>query len=161
MAMPSTSTRYSRRDWLSWAAAGAAVLSLPRVAVAHGDSPHLQLWRNPDCGCCNLWVKHLENYQFTVQVHDVEDAAALRKKLGLPERFSGCHTAEVGGYVIEGHVPALDIKRLLRERPNALGLAVPGMPYGSPGMELGNKKDRYDVLLVNRDGSASIFKSYL
>ena len=96
-----------------------------------------------------------------MQVHDLEDAAALRKKLGLPERFSGCHTAEVGGYVIEGHVPALDIKRLLRERPNALGLAVPGMPYGSPGMELGNKKDRYDVLLVNRDGSASIFKSYL
>lgn len=160
MDTPSTNTKLSRRHWLVWAAANATVMSLPRAASAQGVSSHLELWRNPNCGCCNLWVKHLESYQFTVQVHDVEDADALRKKLGLPERFSGCHTSKVGGYVIEGHVPALDIKRLLRERPKALGLAVPGMPYGSPGMELGNKKDPYDVLLVNSDGSSSIFKSY-
>ena len=124
--------------------------------------PLVEVWKDPECGCCKDWVKHLEDNGFDVRVHDSGNTAA-RARLGIPAKLGSCHTGQVGGYVVEGHVPASDIQRLLAQRPKAVGLAVPGMPVGSPGMDgsiYGKRKDAYDVLLVKADGSTSIFKSY-
>lgn len=124
--------------------------------------PVVQVWKDPQCGCCKDWMAHLQAQGFSVQAHEVGNAA-MRRRLGMPERLGSCHTATVGGYVIEGHVPAADIDRLLRDKPRALGLSVPGMPIGSPGMDgpaYGNRRDPYDVLLVQRDGSTRVFASY-
>ena len=124
--------------------------------------PLVEMWKDPNCGCCKDWVRHLEANGFRVKSHDSGNTAA-RKRLGLPDRLGSCHTALVTGYVIEGHVPARDIQRLLREKPKALGLAVPGMPVGSPGMdgpEYGGRKDRYEVLLVSPQGDTKVFQAY-
>jgi len=145
---------------------GAALAALAGAAVAQtvptDKPPLLQVWKDPNCGCCGDWVKHLQASGFLVQVIDTGNVAA-RKRLGMPDQLGSCHTARVGGYVIEGHVPAADILRLLREKPNALGLAVPGMPIGSPGMdgpEYGGRRDAYDVLLVARGGATRVFQSH-
>ena len=130
----------------------------PKTAV----KPALEVWKDPNCGCCQLWVEHLQAHGFEVKVHDVGNTA-VRKRLGVPERLGSCHTASVAGYVIEGHVPAADILRLLRQKPQALGLAVPGMPIGSPGMDgevYKGRRDAYEVLLVQRDGSTRTFNKY-
>ena len=130
--------------------------------VPTGKPPLLQVWKDPNCGCCQDWVKHLQASGFLVQVIDAGNVAA-RKRLGMPDALGSCHTARVGGYVIEGHVPAADILRLLREKPDALGLAVPGMPIGSPGMdgpEYKGRRDPYDVLLVSRGGATRVFQSH-
>lgn len=117
--------------------------------------PHrLEVWKSPSCGCCEDWIAHMRAAGFKVETHDTGNVAA-RARLGLPARYGSCHTAAVAGYVIEGHVPAEDVARLLREKPRALGLAVPGMPVGSPGMdgpEYGGRKDPYDTLLVESGG---------
>ena len=135
---------------------GAALAAIAGAATAQttltNKPPLLQVWKDPNCGCCGDWVKHLQSNGFLVQVIDTGNVAA-RKRLGMPDALGSCHTARVGGYVIEGHVPAADILRLLREKPDALGLAVPGMPIGSPGMdgpEYKGRRDPYDVLLVSR-----------
>jgi len=152
-------TTLPRRHWL----AAAAVLTLTgfeRTAMAQASN--VQVWKDPNCGCCQLWVEHLQASGFKVEVRDVGNTAA-RKRLGMPEQLGSCHTASVGGYVIEGHVPAAEIQRLLKERPAALGLSVPGMPIGSPGMdgpEYKGRKDAYDVLLVQKDGTAKSFQHY-
>lgn len=115
------------------------------------------------CGCCTAWVKHLEENGYEAETKYLMMADLVQKKLkvGLKPALAACHTAMVGGYVIEGHVPAKEIKRLLSERPDAIGLAVPGMPYGSPGMgKPGPDSDTYDVLLVLRDGSTKVYASY-
>ena len=119
-----------------------------------------EVWKNADCVCCGQWVKHLRNYNFSMKTNDVEDTVEIRKAFGMPAEFSACHTARAGAYVIEGHVPAHDILRLLRERPQARGLAVPEMPTGSPGMERGGQKDPYDVLLIGFFGDSRFFKWY-
>lgn len=141
-------------------------LSLAASCTRTGDtrSPaySVKVWKSPTCGCCKDWIAHLEANGFTVTSHDDGNSGA-REKLGMPVRYGSCHTAEVEGYVIEGHVPARDIYRLLDERPEAVGLAVPAMPRGSPGMdgpEYGGVQDPYDVLLVDADGQASVFQSY-
>ena len=128
--------------------------------------PQVKVWKDPDCGCCTDWVAHLEANGFAVRVHDSGNTAA-RKRLGIPDRLGSCHTAEVSAkgrrYALEGHVPAREVHRLLKEAPKAAGLAVPGMPVGSPGMDAplyGGRKDPYDVLLVLRDGSSSVYQSY-
>jgi hypothetical protein len=150
-----------RRQWLY----AAALLSLTAAGIertALAQATTVQVWKDPNCGCCQLWVEHLQASGFKVEVRDVGNTAA-RKRLGMPEKLGSCHTATVGGYVIEGHVPAADIHRLLKERPVALGLSVPGMPIGSPGMdgpEYKGRKDAYDVLLVQKDGSAKSFQRY-
>jgi hypothetical protein len=129
---------------------------------ASAPGPLVEVWKDPNCGCCQLWVEHLQSHGFAVKVHDVGNTA-VRKRLGLPERLGSCHTATVAGYVIEGHVPAPDIQRLLRQKPQALGLAVPGMPIGSPGMDgevYKGRRDAYEVLLVQRDGSTRTFTRY-
>lgn len=139
--------------------AGAGAISLP---VRAQGKPRVEVWKDPNCGCCQEWVRHLESHGFQVTVHDDGNTRA-RGRLGIPEKLGSCHTAVVGGYAIEGHVPAADIQRLLRERPPAVGLAVPGMPVGSPGMDggvYGGRRDAYEVLLVARDGSTRVFRSY-
>ena len=145
-----------RRTMLRIAAIGAASVALPASAAA---LPAVRVFKSPTCGCCTGWVEHLREQGFTVADEDVGNAAA-RARLGISEKLGSCHTAEVSGYAIEGHVPAADIKRLLAARPRARGLAVPGMPIGSPGMESGGRRDAYEVLLVRIDGSTSVFASY-
>ena len=142
----------------------ASALALAPVARAAGaaDPVRVDVWKSPSCGCCKDWVKHLEANGFTVRVFDTGNTT-MRARLGMPEQLGSCHTAVVGGYVLEGHVPAADVKKLLAAKPQALGLAVPGMPIGSPGMdgpEYGPKRDAYDVLLVSRDGGTRVFTSY-
>ncbi|WP_086923557.1 DUF411 domain-containing protein [Variovorax sp. JS1663] len=120
----------------------------------------IQIYKNPDCGCCNAWIDHLKAAGFAVQVTDTADTSSVRKRFGMPERLASCHTATLEGYVVEGHVPASDIKRLLAMKPQAIGIAVPGMPVGSPGMEYGDRRDPYQVLLVDRNGRERVFASY-
>jgi hypothetical protein len=142
-------------------AAAAAVLTAAFGPLAAADTPPaIVVYKSPTCGCCEAWVKHLRDNGFAVTIHDVEDTGAQRARLGMPERFGSCHTARIAGYAIEGHVPAADIRKLLVQRPEAVGLAVPGMPVGSPGMEQGPRADPFDVLLVRKDGGARVFSSY-
>ncbi len=122
--------------------------------------PEVQVFKSPYCGCCRAWVDHLRSAGFAVKVSDVEDTTAARKRLGMPDRFGSCHTATADGYVLEGHVPAAEVRRLLASRPQAMGLAVPGMPPGSPGMEVGSRQDPYQVLLIDRSGQARVFANY-
>ncbi len=162
--MPNNSVNaFSRRSALRLALVGAAVLSQPLRALAQAaKQTQITVWKDPDCGCCKDWVTHLQENGFEVKVNDSGNAAA-RTRLGVPAKLGSCHTALVGGYAIEGHVPAREIQRLLKERPKAVGLAVPGMPVGSPGMDApvyGGRKDPYDVLLINRDGSTRVYQSY-
>ncbi len=136
------------------------VLAAPVVArLARADAPTLAVTKSPDCGCCGAWVDHMRKAGFEVEVQDVTDEALteLKQRLGLSPEQTSCHTGRIAGYVIEGHVPAADVRRLLAERPVARGLAVPGMPVGSPGMEMGDMRDPYDTLLIGPDGEASVF----
>ena len=144
----------------------AAAIALPALASKPTKIP-LEVWKDPNCGCCKAWITYMEDNGFAVTVHDTGNTA-VRAKLGLPARLGSCHTALVGSYLLEGHVPAADVKKLLAQKPKALGITVPGMPVGSPGMDgpdYGGRKDPYDVLLVtknlmNSDVSTSVFTSY-
>lgn len=156
--------RISRRAWLVSAASALAAGGLAGITPVAAASVHsLQVWKSPTCGCCADWILHIKGSgAFQVTAHDIGNNAA-RARLGMPARLGSCHTALVEGYVIEGHVPVADVQRLLRERPDALGLAVPGMPIGSPGMDgpaYGGRRDPYDVLWVLRDGSTRVFTRY-
>jgi hypothetical protein len=162
-ATPNSEPRGLRRRHL---AALVAVAWLPGWALAQSASPKVgamvQVWKDPNCGCCKDWVVYLEANGFRTQTFDTGNTA-MRGRLGMPQKLGSCHTALVGGYVIEGHVPAREIQRLLKEKPAALGLSVPRMPVGSPGMdgpEYGGRKDPYEVLLVSKDGSTTVFQSY-
>lgn len=121
--------------------------------------PTVELYKSPQCGCCKSWAEHLQKNGFTVISHDVEDVPAIRKQLGMPGKYGSCHTAKAGQYLVEGHVPAADIKRLLRERPQAIGLAVPSMPQGSPGME-SEHPVRYHTLLIKGAGKHQLFAQH-
>jgi len=134
----------------------AVSLGLPAVAAT---SPLVEVWKDPTCGCCKEWMAHLRNAGFTVTAHDSGNETA-RAKAGIARQYASCHTALVEGYAIEGHVPAREIQRLLKERPDAIGLAVPGMVIGSPGMEQGGRVDPYSVLLLHRDGGSSTYAKY-
>ncbi|MDX3907107.1 MAG: DUF411 domain-containing protein [Pigmentiphaga sp.] len=136
-------------------------LALPAFAAARPDAlPRITVYKTEFCGCCKAWISHLEQAGFPVEAINVADTSSWRAKLRMPDTYGSCHTAIVDGYAVEGHVPAADIKRLLVERPRAIGLAVPGMPVGSPGMEAGGHKDPYDVLLVTADGRSSVYRAY-
>ena len=148
-----------KRRTILAAAAGLSTLAvLPTRAAS--SWPPVDVFKSATCGCCKAWVEHLKAAGFDVRVTDVDDTTAARKRLGMPDAFGSCHTGTVGGYVLEGHVPAADVKRLLAAKPQAVGLAVPGMPVGSPGMEVGTRRDPYDVLLVERNGRSTVFASY-
>jgi len=143
---------------------GAALLA-PAAAWAQAApaKPLVEVWKDPTCGCCKDWIAHLEANGFAAKVNDTGNTA-MRGRLGIPAALGSCHTALVGGYAIEGHVPAADIRRLLAERPSAVGLAVPGMPIGSPGMDgpaYGGRRDAYAVLLVGRNGSSTVFSRHV
>lgn len=148
----------NRRNALSLALGAMALTAVPTFAA--GTLPTVEVFKNPSCGCCGAWVDHLEAAGFEVKVTMVDDTSVARKKYGLPDKFGSCHTAVVAGYVVEGHVPAADVKKLLAMKPVAVGIAVPGMPAGSPGMEMGSRKDPYQVLLVDKQGRERVFSSY-
>ena len=135
-------------------------LSLGGFAAAQRPAPVVEVYKSPTCGCCANWVKHLEAAGFTTKVTSVDDITEVKTKYGVPGRVQSCHTAVVGGYVLEGHVPAADVQRLLKEKPAVVGVAVPGMPIGSPGMEVGSTVQRYDVLTFNKQGQTTVFASY-
>jgi hypothetical protein len=147
-----------RRHILTALAAGAAAAAMP--AFAANQLPLVEVFKTPTCGCCGAWVDHLRAAGFPVKVVEVDDTTATRKRHGLPERFGSCHTGIVNGYVVEGHVPAAEVKRLLATKPAVIGLAVPGMPVGSPGMEYGDRKDPYDVFLIDKSGRETVFAHY-
>jgi hypothetical protein len=129
------------------------LISSATVGLATGvraaTQPIINVWKDPSCGCCTGWVEHLRRNDFTVTVVETADMQAVKTRLGVPVELASCHTAEIVGYIIEGHVPAQAITRLIAEKPNALGLALPGMPIGSPGME-GGTSETYEVILFGK-----------
>ena len=120
------------------------------------NAAQLTVHKSPYCGCCAKWIEHVQRHGFTVKVVETEDMMAVKKRLGVPDGLISCHTTEAGGYFVEGHVPAADIERLLAQKPKAAGIAVPGMPAGSPGMENAGKEP-YATVLVRRDGTTDVF----
>ena len=149
----------TRRVWLG-SAAGAAVALLAGkgLRAASVEGPEILVYKSPTCGCCRKWVDHMAEAGFRPTVRDLPEMAAIKRDLGVPAALHSCHTAMVEGYVVEGHVPADLVLKLLKEKPRGVGLAVPGMPMGSPGME-GPTRDRYDILLFRRDGGSEVFAS--
>lgn len=137
----------------SFVCAAGTMLALGGFSRAFAESaPLVTIYKSPTCGCCGEWMKHMRASGFRVEVHDIEDVTPIKRKYGVPDGLWSCHTAVAGGYAVEGHVPAADVKRLLRERPKALGLAVPGMVPGSPGMEQGPPQ-RYATMVFDERGS--------
>ncbi len=139
-----------------WIVLSLVVMVCTGAGAEPPDAPPMEVFKSPQCGCCGKWVEHLRRNGFRVETHDVADVGAVRSRLGMSAEFAACHTARIEDYLVEGHVPAADIRRLLNDRPKALGLAVPGMPPGSPGME-GPPPVPYDTLLIGRDGTRAIF----
>lgn len=146
---------------------GAALLALvaataavaPSPVHAHDNEPVITVYRDPNCGCCKNWIAHLVKHGYKVDDKTTADMSEIKRGLGVPDDLKSCHTGVVNGYVIEGHVPAPDIRRLLDEKPSVAGLAVPGMPMGSPGME-GSRVDRYDVISFRKDGKTEVFAKH-
>jgi hypothetical protein len=143
-----------RRTFLGIAVAATLVATKVTAAV-----PVIEVYKSPTCGCCGKWAEHLRKDGFAVNVHAIPDIDAFRVRTGVPAALASCHTALVGGYVVEGHVPAADIRKLLIERPKALGLAVPGMPAISPGMDAPHGPG-YEVLLFQTDGASRVYHVY-
>ena len=144
-----------RRRFLTILGTAGAVVAM-RPALAEAGLPKVVVSKDPSCGCCSGWVEHLKAAGFPVEVRETSEINRLKVRLGVPNALASCHTAEVSGYVVEGHVPADAVKRLLAEKPRAKGLAVPGMPVGSPGMEVaGEENDTYEVVLFGPSGQKS------
>ena len=153
----------SRNSWIG-IAAGAAVVLIAGTAFAglstkDAGALEVTVYKSPTCGCCTKWIAHLEANGFKVNAHDVADLTQVKREHGVRRELTSCHTALVDGYVIEGHVPADDIQRLLQERPDVVGLAVPGMVMGSPGME-GPTSEPYNVLTFDREGNTTVFAKH-
>lgn len=150
----------SRRQLL--VLASSYIVAAPLVALAGGVAPDIHVVKNPQCGCCNAWIEILKDKGFNVTTEDRSGSFLTEFKIqsGVPKDMMSCHTAKIDGYFIEGHVDASDIKRLITDRPDALGLAVPAMPYGSPGMGPEDEREAYDVYIINADGTAAVFQHY-
>ena len=150
----------SRRQLLILASS--SVIAAPLATLADGTSPDIHIVKNPQCGCCNAWIEILTDKGFNVTTEDRSGSLLTEFKIesGVPKGMMSCHTAKIDGYFIEGHVPPNDIKRLIVDRPDALGLAVPAMPYGSPGMGPEDKREAYDVYIISADGTAEVFQHY-
>jgi hypothetical protein len=137
------------------AALGAATLLAQQTAA----KPTMTVYKSPTCGCCANWITHLQHNGFDVKAVNVEDIDAVKRTYGVPAALGSCHTGLVNGYVIEGHIPADAVHRFLREKPaGAVGIAVPGMPAGSPGMEMGNRKDPYNIMRFDKSGASAVFE---
>ena len=149
----------SRRGLLIGAA---SLAGLAPIASLAQTAPAVHVLKDPNCGCCEAWAEILQAEGFTVTTENSFGTLLMQHKMqaGIPREMISCHTAEVEGYVLEGHVPPADIRRLLSERPDAVGLAVPGMPFGSPGMGPEERREAYDVFLIRRDGSTEVFTRY-
>lgn len=138
----------------------AAVMIVLMTATGPAISAEITVYKSPSCGCCGKWVTHMKRNGHTLKIKNLDDLDMIKKMAGVPEPFQSCHTALVDGYVVEGHVPAKDVERLLKEKPKARGIAVPGMPMGSPGMEQGGETERYNVMMFKPDGSSSVYARY-
>ena len=151
----------NRRDWLQLTLAGLATSALSRSALASPHATRLAVYKSPSCGCCANWVQYMKTNGFDVDAHDVGDEMLdqVKATAGVPKPLRSCHVALAGGYAFEGHVPADLVKKALAEKPKMAGLAVPGMPAGSPGMEMGGHTDRYDVLAFDRNGKSWVYAS--
>jgi hypothetical protein len=153
----------SRREWLTVTLGGAAAALVTRAAGAltlpSAKPLQITVYKTPTCGCCRLWVDHAKRVldRADIRTIDMDNLDEVKAQLGIPESLQSCHTAIAGPYVFEGHVPADLIRKFLGERSKALGLAVPGMPLGSPGMDMGGRKERYDVLLFDRTGKTRVY----
>ncbi len=163
MKMSHPRRRHALRLLALTAAAGALPLAWAQRRAEPAAPPvEVEVWKDASCGCCHDWIAHMQQHGFQLTAHDTGNAA-VRARLGLAAKYGSCHTALVGGYVVEGHVHADDVRRLLRDKPRALGLAVPGMPIGSPGMDgaaYGGQRDPYQTLLVLHDGSSQVFRRH-
>ena len=150
----------SRRQLLIFASS--TLVAAPLASFAYEAGTNIHVVKNPQCGCCNAWIKILEGDGFNVTTEDRSNSelAAFKIESGIAKDMTSCHTAKICGYFIEGHVPASDIKRLIEERPDALGLAVPAMPYGSPGMGPEEEREAYDVFIIMANGTAEVFQHY-
>ena len=137
----------------------ASLILLVTSSPSQQSRPLVTVFKNPTCGCCGKWIEHLKSNGFVVKVQEVNDTSPYERQYHVPRGMASCHTAVVNGYTIEGHVPAADIKRLLNERPKAVGLAVPGMPTGSPGMEAAHS-DAYSVFVFDESGQTSVYVRY-
>ena len=137
-----------------------AALGFSTTTLAAGAAQNIHVYKSPTCGCCTAWVKHLEENGFEVDVTETSNLNPIKADAGLTPALASCHTAFIGDYVIEGHVPASDIQRLIAEAPKATGLSAPGMPIGSPGMEMGDRKDHYKVILFNETCQTRVFAQY-
>lgn len=156
-----TQDMFSRRTLLI---GGAALLAASPLRVPAQDAgPAIHVLKDPNCGCCSAWIEILEKDGFAVTTEQSLGTLLMRYKMenGIPPEMASCHTGRIEGYMIEGHVPVADIRRLLEERPDAVGLAVPGMPYGSPGMGPETEREAYDVFLIRRDGSTEVYSHYV
>lgn len=142
-----------RREFLTRLALAPIVTALPRRQAR----PAMTVYKTPTCGCCTKWVEHVEKAGFKVTTRDMADVTSVRKDLGVPDSLASCHTAVVGAYLVEGHVPADLIDRMLKEKPAGRGLTIPGMPQSAPGMD--NPGQKYDVLLFQRDGKTRVYAS--
>lgn len=146
-----------RRDWIVRTAALGAALAAGRAVAA--APPEMVVYKSPTCGCCGEWIKHLRANGFAVKPVDVNDLSVIRLRFGVPDRLASCHTAVIGGYAVEGHVPAAAIRRLLAQKPAVVGLSVPGMPGGSPGMESAQAQP-FSVVAFDERGRTAAFESY-
>ncbi|TFG84867.1 MAG: DUF411 domain-containing protein [Chromatiales bacterium] len=131
----------------------------PEKAGQSADQPLVKVWKTPTCGCCGKWVRHMQAAGFRVEVTDVANVDPIKTANGLPLHLASCHTALVGGYVVEGHVPASDVRRLLAEKPDIVGLTAPGMPPGSPGMDVPGSPP-FDVLSLGKDGKTAVYATH-
>jgi len=143
------------------APAGSGATAAAALAADAGDLPTVTVYKSPTCGCCKAWIEHLEENGFTVEAVDTQDMMTVKAALGMPDELGSCHTAVIGDYLVEGHVPADDIKSFLAEAPADRGLSAPGMPVGSPGMEVeGQPADRYDVIAFDERGGRRVYRSH-
>lgn len=143
------------------AASGAALgATRERPAPESGQPAEMTVYRSPSCGCCGKWIDHMKKQGFRIKEIQDDNMEAVKRELGIPPELASCHTAVVDGYRIEGHTPAADVKKLLSDKPKAAGLATPGMPMGSPGMEMGERRDKFSVLLFDRQGNIDKFNEY-
>jgi hypothetical protein len=134
--------------------------SAPATRQTSSTAVEVIVFKSPTCGCCKEWVAHLRKHAFTVVSRDTSDVSSVKRTAQVPSNLHSCHTAFVNGYVVEGHVPAEDIQRMLKDKPRIAGIAVAGMPAGSPGMEVGSRKDPYNVVAFKRDGSTSVYAKH-
>ncbi|NJA05729.1 DUF411 domain-containing protein [Methylococcaceae bacterium WWC4] len=140
---------------LAWATIFSGLLSAEEAAL-----PEMTVYRSPTCGCCGKWLEHAEKSGFKIKDVISSDMDQIKARYGVPEKLASCHTVVVDGYVIEGHVPSADVQKLLQTKPKVAGLAAPGMPMGSPGMEMGGRQDEYQVLSFDKDGRAEVYAEH-